>query len=266
MTTQAHPQPRPITRRTKSLGVVSYLNALPLYRSLIGIADIDIRADVPSRLTEMLLRGDCDCAMVPVVDYFRNRNVLEPISDGCIASDGETLTVRVFSKTPPEKLDRLRVDGDSHTSIILAQVVWRELYGRSLELIPWGQDDSTLGDVESILLIGDKVVRSAPRGFGFEVDLGAAWKHLTGLPFVFAAWYARRGADHGDLAATLSAARDGGVLDAREIAREHAAAHGWPESIAIEYLCNTLKYTLTPAMGQAMERFFTLATRHGFLK
>lgn len=264
MNTSAQLQPRPTARRAVALGVVSYLNALPLYHSLLGDDRFAIAPHVPSRLAAALLDGSCDCAMVPVVDYFRRRVDLVPVSNGCIASDGETLTVRVFSRMPPERLDRLVVDGDSHTSIILARLIWRELYGKTLELLaarpgePWGQ-------AEAVLLIGDKVVCSRPRGFGFEVDLGAAWKHLTGLPFVFAAWYGLRGKDHGALSTALETARDRGVADAREIALRHAAGHGWPESIAVEYLCHTLKYTRTPAMTQATERFFTLASQHGYL-
>ena len=43
----------------------------------------------------------------------------------------------------------------------------------------------------AMLLIGDKVVTREPRGMGFQLDLGAAWKELTGLPFVFAVWMVR---------------------------------------------------------------------------
>jgi predicted solute-binding protein len=71
----------------------------------------------------------------------------------------------------------------------LAQVIWRELYGTAITI---GIGDSGTTDPDSILLIGDKVINQAPRGYGFEVDLGAAWKHLFGLPFVFAAWFARK--------------------------------------------------------------------------
>ncbi|GJQ27076.1 MAG: chorismate dehydratase [Phycisphaerae bacterium] len=267
------------SKPTATLGVVSYLNALPLYSTLIGRERVVIRAAVPAKLAALLAAGECDCAMLPVVDYFRRKNALEPVSDGCIASDGETLTVRVFSRVPPDKVTRLCVDGESHTSVILAQVIWRELYGRSLELVPLPSDgtspDEPIRPVaasgsaddapDSILLIGDKVIRQAPRGYGFEVDLGAAWKHLTGLPFVFAAWFGPRGRDDAALVRLLGEARDAGVASAAQIAEAAASEHGWPKAIAVEYLCRTLKYTLTPAMREAMERFETLARREGLL-
>ncbi len=271
--------PRDIEQPTITLGVVSYLNALPLYQTLQGRVRVAIRAAVPAKLAELLAAGACDCAMLPVVDYFRRKDVLEPVGDGCIASDGETLTVRVFSRVPPDKVTRLGVDGESHTSVILAQVIWRELYGRALELVPLQRGDQSPSETirpvvaneaagagpDSILLIGDKVIRQAPRGYGFEVDLGAAWKHLTGLPFVFAAWFGPRERDHAALAQLLGEARDAGVATAAQIAESAAAEHGWPKAIAVEYLCRTLKYTLTPAMREAMARFEAMARREGLL-
>ena len=214
----------------------------------------------------MLDNGACDVALLPIVDYWRGRDRLALVADGCIASDGETLTVRVFSKAPPDKVSRLHVDGDSHTSIILARLVWRELYNRDLELVPYTAASGDSGmPVESVLLIGDKVIRNAPRGFGFEVDLGAAWKHLTNLPFVFAAWYGPKGRDHRAVARLLTTTRDAGVTNAKRIAEERASLHGWPVEIAAKYLCEIMRYRLTPPMHAAMDRFFHLAAKHGLL-
>ncbi|MCB9855686.1 MAG: menaquinone biosynthesis protein [Phycisphaerales bacterium] len=251
---------------TTRLGVVSYLNARPLYETLLGDERYTFHPAVPSALDHMLKSGDCAAALLPVVDYWRNRDSLRPVSDGCIASDGETMTVRVFARRPAEKIIRLHVDGDSHTSVILSQLIWRRLYGTKLELSPWTIDDGHgFDDAEAVLLIGDKVVTSEPAGFGFEVDLGAAWKYLTGLPFVFAAWYARSDRADDGLGVELSRARDCGVAGAAEIAKRFAPVHGWPESIARRYLCETLRFTLTPAAREGMQRFFTMATEEGLL-
>lgn len=251
---------------TYTLGVVSYLNARPLYDCLSDREDLTLKAAVPADLAEMLLDGRCDVALLPIVDYWRHKADLQPVSDACIASDGETMTVRVFSKQPADKVCRLHVDGDSHTSIILAQIVWRELYKNRLELVPWKPDNhESLDDCDALLLIGDKVVSQPPAGFGFEVDLGSAWKYMTGLPFVFACWYGAADADFAELAPILSAARDRGQAEAERIARRYAAQHGWPEAAAVQYLTRTLKFVLTDAMRTAMDRFFTLACDHDLL-
>src|SRR5262245_43961318 len=89
------------------LGVVSFLNARPLVDALLGRADCVVRPAVPAKLAAMLAEGACDVALLPVVDYYRGRERLAAVSDACIASDGETMTVRVFSRVPPDKLTRL---------------------------------------------------------------------------------------------------------------------------------------------------------------
>jgi len=274
MTTPTAPTLPDARKATCTLGVVSFLNALPLYDALLGEADCRIVPAVPSRLIDLLDAGECDLAMLPVVDAWRARRRLTLVSDGCIASDGETLTVRVYSRVPCERVTRLHVDGDSHTSVLLARVLWHELYGRGVEIVPWQIADGARGvtapapvdaGVEALLLIGDKVVRNAPRGFGFEMDLGAAWKHLAGLPFVFAAWYGEAGRDWSAIAARCAGARDKGVRRAEQIARAHAAAHGWPEEIAVQYLRDIMRYRLTEGMRESMDRFAALVERHGLL-
>lgn len=247
---------------TTRLGVVSYLNSRPLYEPLTNLPTVSLTPDVPAKLVDGLLNDDVDAALLPVVDYFRHQDALRPLSDACIACDGETMTVRVFSRIPAERITTLHADLDSHTSVILVQLLWRELYGRSLTLKPWSIDDAQqFEDVDAVLLIGDKVVSSDPTGFGFEVDLGAAWKHLTGLPFVFAAWYGKKDMQHAvEIARQLSEARDEGVAQAEALADRYAALHGWPVELARKYLCRTLKYTLTPQARAGMDKFFAMAT------
>ncbi len=244
--------------RIWTLGAVSFLNARPLVDALVDREGIVVRPAVPSRLAAMLESGACDAALMPVVDYWRRRNVLQRVSDACIASSGETMTVRVYSKVPPDKMERLHVDTHSHTSLVLARVIWREMYGRRLDLRPFDADDvnGPKDDVEGVLLIGDKVASSRRHGFGFEVDLGAAWMHLTGLPFVFAAWYAPRDCDCTVLSKALEQARDKGVADAARIASEQGPLHGWPVQLAQKYLCGIMQYKLTDSMRAAMDRFF----------
>ena len=50
-----------------TLGVVSYLNALPLYRTIEVSGQVKVRRIVPSRLAQMLENGECDAAIMPVV-------------------------------------------------------------------------------------------------------------------------------------------------------------------------------------------------------
>jgi chorismate dehydratase len=246
------------------LGIVSFLNTKPLIEGLQEEPGIRLHPAVPSRLAGMLRAGEADAGLVPVVDYARGAPVWEIVSDACIASDGETLTVRVFSRVPPQEVQCLHTDGDSHTSVVLARLIWSRRFGREIPLRPLSEVRGW-GECEAMLLIGDKVIARHPEGFAYDLDLGAAWKEWTGLPFVFAVWVARAGGDWDWLARSLSVARDRGVADARRLAREHGPERGWPVEVAEAYLTRYMQYILTPEARRGMKQFIGMARETGLL-
>ena len=136
------------------LGVVSYLNAKPLIAGLDRDRDVQLIYDVPARLPVLLDEGMVEAALVPVIDLVLEKRIWQIVSDACIGCDGETLTVRVFSHAAADSITRLHVDGDSHTSVALATIIWRELYGTPLEIVPLVGNE-TAEECEAILLIGD---------------------------------------------------------------------------------------------------------------
>jgi len=248
------------------LGVVSYLNAKPLIEGLETDGRFELILDVPSRLATLLDEGSVDAALVPVIDLLCDGRRWRIISDACIGCDGETLTVRVFSRVPAAEIRTLHVDGHSHTSVALARILWHELYGQSLNIVPL-EDVSEGYDRDAVLLIGDKVVTHAPTHLEIETDLGSAWKTLTSLPFVFAAWAAPRDSDLdlSELTDRLAQARNAGVAAAEMIAADYGPGLGWPVNLARRYLTQRLKFHLGPRERQGMARFLELAKRHGIV-
>jgi len=235
------------------LGVVSFLNSKPLIAGLATDPRVHCLFDVPAALPKRLAAGEVDAALVPIIDVIRAAGALHVISDACIGSDGETMTVRIFSQTPPDRITALAVDTDSHTSVALARVLWRELYGRDLAVQRIDARRADLTAETAVLLIGDKVVDPRRAGFAFEVDLGGAWRQHTGLPFVFAVWVARQ--PDAELGAVLDAARDRGVAQAAEIAAQQGPDLGWPPSLAERYLTRCLCFKLDERAVAGAERF-----------
>jgi chorismate dehydratase len=237
---------------------VSYFNAKPLLEGLGDDPAISLSLAVPSALLELLRTKQADVALLPVIDYQRLEN-LSIVPAGGIGCDGPTLTVRIFSSEPIERISSLACDGDSHTSIALAQVILAERYGLRPEFVAL---DRT---ADAKLLIGDKVVCEEPKDLPHQIDLGAEWKALTGLPFVFAAWTAREGVDLGDLPARLEEARKKGLERADSLVETYAVPRGWPAGLARKYITEYLKYEIGPRELEGIRLFYELAGKHGVL-
>ncbi len=259
MTLRSNPSPA-----VTHVGAVSYLNTRPLIEGLEDDPRIRLVYDVPARLPARLAAGEVDAALVPVVDLLQSGERWSLLSDACIAADGETMTVRVFSRIAPDRIRTLFVDGHSHTSVALARLIWLQVHGQALSVEPLADPDD-LDGCDAVLLIGDKVVGADVHGFSYDIDLGGAWRAWTGLPFVFAVWATARPADLSWLAEPLNAARDRGVRRARDIAERDAAAAGWPVPAAVDYLTNKLSYTLTPRARQGLDRFLHAAVEHDII-
>lgn len=249
-----------------TIASVSYLNAKPLLEGLDREADVLL--DVPSRLESMLRDGRADVALLPVADVpGLSRGVgVRVLRAGCIGCDGPTLTVRVFSDRPMNAVETLYADTDSHTSVNLARVVFRELFGRDLRLQPLERRPVPAGHGRAwpegaVLLIGDKVIVDAPPPHvkPVQMDLGEAWKQLTGLPFVFAVWTARAGVDVPRAEEMLARARCRGLEQIESIVSTYAPRHGWPVDLARRYLTQYLRFEVGERQLLAMRLFWEKA-------
>lgn len=248
--------------RPLHVGSVSFLNAKPLIYGLDARPDLRLSLDVPARLLEGLMDERYDVALLPVIDYQRMPG-LRLLTSGGIGCDGATLTVRIFSPVPVERIRTLACDTDSHTSVALARIVLSRLYGIRPRFVDLTAGALTEG--AALLLIGDKVVCEEPQGLPHQIDLGEAWKRVTGLPFVFAAWIARAGVELGDLPERLEQAKRDGLAHLDEIIARHAVPRGWPAEVARRYLLEYLQFDVGESQLCAIRMFHQLAGEEGLL-
>lgn len=251
------------------IGCVSFLNARPL---VDGLETSTARASfqVPSRLLDGLVEQRVDIALLPVIDYFRSPVPLCVVPAGGISCDGPTLTVRLFSRVSPHRIRSILVDRDSHTSVVLVQILLAERYGVRPRVVDF--DPPTGGtwdviDADAVMLIGDKVVTAppAPHAVRHELDLGQVWNEMTGLPFVFAVWMCRQGADLGETPKALTRLREANTSRIDELVRTHAVPRGWPPDLAHRYLTQFLEYEIGPRHLAAIERFASMAEKWGLI-
>lgn len=253
---------------TWRLGAVSYLNAKPLIEGLTERdPTLHLQLDVPARLLSLLETDQVDLALCPVVDLHRSRVPLRLVPCGGIGCLGPTLTVRLFSQVPIDRITVLATDTDSHTSAALVQVLLKRLYGLQprIEPLPTAPNAPT---PEAMLLIGDKVVNrsdTTTQRYPHQLDLGDAWHTLTGGPFVFAVWQARQGTELGDLPDRLAAHLAENLRNTQAIADRHAAAHRWPVALARTYLGQIMRYTLAAPELQAIATFSQMLLEDGLV-
>ncbi|MEW6319968.1 MAG: menaquinone biosynthesis protein [Acidobacteriota bacterium] len=246
------------------LGAVSYLNARPLVYGLDRRPDLfSLRFDVPSQCAALLHEGRVDVGLIPAVEYLRGEYRIAP--GVAVASDGPVLSVAVYTTVPIERVETLALDMSSRTSVALTRVLCARRWGIAPRLTPADPDlRAMLARADAALLIGDPALYVDPAAHdATKIDLGAEWRALTGLPFVYAMWAGRDGALDPCRTAALVAARDAGVGHLAEIAAEATANRPERRAMAEAYLRDNLRYELGDSELAGLGRFHELVVELG---
>ena len=235
------------------IGSVPYLNAVPLTDGI----ESDCLFLPPSTRAVRLADGSLDAALLSVTEA-----LLQPgfqIVDGvAIGSDGPVYSVYLAHRESLESIRTVHLDPASCTSVNLLRVLLAER-GLAPEFLPLrSYDADRLPD--AALLIGNPAItyaRTRPdRRF---LDLGAAWKEATGLPFVYAVWAVRDSAATPRLADRLREAGRRGVGRIPHWVEHHP---DYDRDFRRAYLGGHIRYGLGDREKAGIERFRNLLERH----
>jgi chorismate dehydratase len=253
----------PIYTPPLNVGAVRYLNSRPLIEGVAELApNIELRLDFPSRLADDLAAGELDCGLIPSIGCMLYPDY-EVVSDACVATRGQVLSVKLYCRTPPQQVRRLALDLGSRTSATLVRILLAERFGVFPACEPLGMEKTTRDtSADAVLLIGDRAMHDPAESFHSVWDLGEEWTRATGLPFVFAVWATRAGVDLGGLDEALSAARDLGVSRLRAIAEREAPGLNISADDAYRYLKHNLHFTIGPGERAGLQRFHQLAVQY----
>jgi chorismate dehydratase len=182
------------------LGRIGYLNVLPIYHPLeTGILpmDCEVTSGPPADLNKLMDAGKLDVSACSSVEYARHADKYYLIPDIAIGSRGPVQSVLLLSRCPVEELDgrTILVSAQTHTSAALLRVLQAKLWNIKT-VFTTGSATDVLGTGErpqAILCIGDEALnlRYHP-DYPHRIDLGEAWRELTGLPFIFGVWIVSR--------------------------------------------------------------------------
>lgn len=211
---------------TLRIGGVPYGVGAPLLAGLDSEPRATFVRAVPTRLITQLRAGEVDCALVSSIEAISAPGYR--VVDGLgIACKREIRSVRAFRRRGT-KIRTVGVDASSATSVALLRLLLANRHAaecagdvRFVAVDPTPTPDELPHDL--VLLIGDHGLRANP-GAREAWDLGQQWCLWTGLPFVFAVWLLRAGADADAIAPVLRTARERGrTLGA--VDGTHGAAH-----------------------------------------
>jgi chorismate dehydratase len=257
-----------------ALGTIDYLNTQPIE---CGIAEqlpgVEIVRGVPTAINRALLEGRVAAGPISAYEFARHSGELLLIPGLSIATLGAVNSVLLFSwRADPRELDGLPVALTDHsaTSINLLRVLCERHYEIAPTWRSMAQDlDTMLQECAGALVIGDRALvegvlrrHVGRRGLPYVFDLGDEWLKLTGLPFTFAVWAARRdqaeAARADGLAQALHAAKDAGLTRIDEIALDYAPRLGLPAGVCAKYL-RDLRYHLDDADLAGLRSFLSFA-------
>jgi len=264
-------------RRRPRVGHIQFLNCLPLYWGLVqssALLDVELRKDTPDRLNDALVAGDLDVGPISLVEYLRHADALVLLPDLAVGSDGPVLSCNLVSQLPPAALGGARValGSTSRTTVLLAEMWLAEVHGVQPAYFSCPPDlGAMMQEAAAAVLIGDAALRAsydAPRRGLIVQDLGAAWRHWTGLPMVFAVWAARREFAEQDpgLVKEVHAA----FLDSRDLALDRidevaARAARWEtfDPVTLATYFRGLDFSLGPRQLAGLAEFARRAADHG---
>jgi len=247
------------------IGAVGYLNARPLTWAL----DKDparwlVRYDVPSVCASLLHEGRVDLGLIPSIEYLSAADYRLVPGIG-IGSRGAVASVALYTRRAMGEIGTIALDTSSRTSVTLIQVLCHHFFHITPRFVPHGPDLAAMTAVcDAGLLIGDPAFDADHDALGLQkIDLGEAWKSMTGLPFIYAAWTGRPGAADSDVVGALQRAQAVGLEATEAIAEEYGRGDAVRTARAARYLRDNVKYGMGADEAAGLQIFLDYAAEMG---
>jgi chorismate dehydratase len=222
--------------------------------------DAEIISVVPSKLGTLMKQGEVDIALLSSIELLRNPEY-SYLPEICISSDGAVGSVLLFSHVPIQDIKTVALDQSSLTSVILIKILFSDYWKISPDCVTFTPPvENGLKIADAALAIGDAGL-VAERQYTYCYDLGAEWKAMTGLPFVFALWITRQYVDKDQCLPYFLEAKRIGLSHISEISKKCAAALPVSEERFRNYFIDNLRYDLKEKEIKAMQLFFDYAKK-----
>ena len=176
------------------VGAVNYLNTKPL---IYGFEqgkmndNVHLVLDYPANLAKRIGKNELDVALLPIAAIADLERAFI-FSNYCIGANGTVASVCLFSEVPISDINTVYLDYQSRTSVALLKILFKKHWKQDVEFVE--ADENYISKIKGTtagLIIGDRAFEQLNK-YPHIYDLADAWKEMTGLPFVFAAWVANK--------------------------------------------------------------------------
>lgn len=249
-------------------GCHSFLNAQPLIYALAkGLVqhNFELVFDTPSNLANLLRLHKLDLAIIPSIEYARNKEYLL-IPDYSICSKGEVKTVALFSKKEIPQVKKIAADKSSRSSITLLQIWLKKKWDLTPEIIKLRPHlDQMLAQSDAALLIGDAVFK-VKKCSCKVYDLGREWFDLTRQSFVHALLAVHPEQELENEIEILHKAKEIGISRIEEIARIYSKKLNLDYYLCKDYLSEKIHYDLGAEEIEGLRHFYRLSQKYSLIK
>ena len=218
--------------------------------------EVELIIDYPANIADLLINHRIDIGLVPVA-IIPSLKEYHIISDYCIGCDGEVASVCLFSNVPLQQIETILLDYQSRTSVALLKILLKEHWNISPVLIAGKADyENEIDGTTAGLVIGDRALQQRQKS-KYIFDLGTAWKDMTGLPFVFAAWVSNKKLPQSFIS-VFNQANALGFQHLEEVIQQNP----FPAFDLEKYYTENIKFTLDPEKYKAIDLFVSKLQRH----
>ena len=265
---------------------MKYLNSVPLAWGILEgpqAGQFESFLHTPAECADQLRAGNVDVGLIPSIEFQRIPEC-RIVPGPAVISQQRVRSVLLIALKPLSEVRTVAADTSSRTSIALARIIFREFYHTKPEFRPTPPDlKAMLATNDAAVLIGDAALKFMEEndlarvenqtglvrdgGGPLQVfDMAERWRLLTGLPFVFAFWAARKGFNDQAAVQALIDSREYGVARIPEIARRYAELLSLKEESLQKYLTSNVHYYMDKKCVESLRLFYEMAKRAGEIK
>jgi chorismate dehydratase len=255
------------------LGVseASYLRPL-LYGLEAPDSPFELLVDIPAEIAVKFRERtrNLRCAFLSPIDYARHGADYRIVPDVGVSSSSGTETIRLYVKQGARDIRSLSADIRVTSEIILAKIILLEKFPNltssdaGIQFIPMlPKLDDMLTKADAALVVNLHPQENSPEGL-FALDLVEEWNDLTGLPYVHGFWVGRENPETEEFIPHLVRAKQDGLRNIEELARQLARRLNLPIDKAVGYF-SSFSFKLGEEEQQGLSEFIRYAFYHGVL-